>query len=46
MNRTKGVSGMVEIVFRIGWFLLGWGAAFILLMVAGIGYQLYRELHR
>ena len=32
---------MIELAFRIGWFLFGWGAAFVLLMACYIVCQIY-----
>ena len=40
-NTTGRDDNMLEIALRIGWFLMGWGAAFTVLMVAYIGCQLY-----
>jgi hypothetical protein len=40
-NTTGRDDNMLEIALRIGWFLMGWGAAFTVLMMAYIGCQLY-----
>ena len=40
------MSLMLDLVFRIGWFLMGWGAAFTLLMGCYIGCQLYWDSRR
>jgi len=32
---------MAEIILRIGWFLMGWTAAFSCLMLGYLGWQIY-----
>jgi len=42
-NTTGRDDNMLEIALRIGWFLMGWGAAFTCLMACYLGWQLYRD---
>jgi hypothetical protein len=37
---------MLEIVLRIAWFVMGWGAAFTLLMACYLGWELYWDSRR
>jgi len=35
------MSLILDLAFRIGWFLFGWSAAFILLLACYLGCQIY-----